>query len=85
MRNRGLLTLDDRKVFTGEKEPEEGRLSDIRWNVDQRMERIERDLEILREAGEDELVEEFYTRFERGAEMERRIERLEELLEEDNV
>lgn len=80
MRNRGLLTLDDRRVFTGEKEATAARQADIRWNVEQRMNRIERDLEILREAGEEELVEKFYAKYGGDAELERRIERLEALL-----
>ncbi len=63
MRNRGLLTKRDRKALRGEREVTSEQLQDIRWNVRKRMERIERDLEILEAAGEDELVDDFYNEF----------------------
>lgn len=61
MENRGLLTADDRALFQGEKDVEnrEKALRERRYNVRRRIEHIAEDLEILREAGEDELVEEF--------------------------
>lgn len=76
MRNRGILTREDREIFQGEKEVDDDRLQDIRWNVDQRMDRIERDLEILEAAGEDELVDDFYDRFGMG-DIIRRVRELE--------
>ncbi len=63
MRNRGLLTKRDRKALRGERDVTSEQLQDIRWNVRKRIERIERDLEILEAAGEDELVDDFYGEF----------------------
>lgn len=63
MRNRGLLTREDRKVLRGGKDVDEDRLHDIRWNINKRIERIETDLEILEEAGEGDLVNDFYDEF----------------------
>lgn len=84
MRNRGLLTKADRAFFQGDREPEdpESRRGDIRYNINQRMDRIEEDLRILREAGEDDLVANFWDRFGRTSQLEKRVEELEQELEE---
>jgi len=76
MRNRGILTREDREVFQGERDVDEDRMQDIRWNIKQRMDRIERDLEILDAAGEDDLVDDFYDRFGMG-DIVRRVRKLE--------
>jgi len=79
MENRGLLTKGDRKAFRGEREVSSDRLVDIRHNVRKRMERMERDLEILESAGEEELVDNFYSRFSvsnRLRQVERELERM---------
>lgn len=83
MRNRGLLTKADREALLGDRDVDEQRLADIRYNIRQRMEHIEDDLQILRQAGEDELVAKFYDEFGRAAQLEARIEELEEKLERD--
>lgn len=87
MRNRGLLTKKDRKVLRGEiefdsEEERRDKLSDIRWAVKERMDKIDDDLKILRDAGEDELVAKFYDSFGPTKELEQRIEELEDQLEE---
>lgn len=86
MRNRGLLTKKDRKVLQGDvefesEEARQNKISDIRWNVDQRMQKIEDDLRILREGDENELVAQFYDTFGPTKELEQRIEELEERLD----
>lgn len=83
MRNRGLLTKADREFFRGERESD--READIRYNINQRMEHIEEDLRILREAGEDELVAQFFDRFGRTRQLEERINELEEKLEQGEM
>lgn len=84
MRNRGLLTKADRAFFKGGRDPEnpDARRSDIRYNIKQRMNRIEEDIRILREAGEDDLVAEFYDRFGRTSQLEKRVRELEAQLED---
>ena len=74
MRNRGLLTRGDREALRDDIDEE--KLHDLRWNVRKRMERIGEDLEILEEAGEDELVDEFYDEFGVG-DLARRVRELE--------
>ncbi len=74
MRNRGLLTRGDREALRDGIDEE--KLHDLRWNVRKRMERIEEDLEILEEAGEEELVDEFYDEFGVG-DLARRVRELE--------
>lgn len=82
MRNRGLLTKGDRQALRGEREVDDDRIPDIRYNVSQRMERIERDLEILRASGHGDLVAEFYDKFSRAAQLEERVAELEARLED---
>lgn len=82
MRNRGILTKDDRAAFRGERDVDDERMADIRYNVRQRMGRIEEDLRILRAAGEDQLVAKFYDSFARTSQLEQRIEDLERRLED---
>lgn len=83
MRNRGLLTKADRNALLGEREVTDERLADIRYNIRQRMAHIEDDLQILREAGEDDLVAGFYDRFGRAAQLEQRVAELEERLKDE--
>lgn len=88
MRNRGLLTKKDRKVLRGEvdfdtEEERRDKLSDIRWAVKERMDKIDEDLKILRQADEDELVAQFYDSFGPTKELEQRIDELEEQLEQN--
>jgi hypothetical protein len=48
------------------------------------MDQIEEDLEVLREAGQEDLVEEFVSRFGRVERLEREVEELREKLDEEN-
>lgn len=47
------------------------------------MDQIEEDLKVLREAGQDDLVEEFVSRFGRVERLEREIEKLRRELEDE--
>lgn len=82
MRNRGLLTKDDRAVFRGERDVDADRLADIRYNVRQRMDHIEEDIRILKDAGEEDLVARFYNAFGRTGQLEQRIQELERRLDD---
>lgn len=82
MRNRGLLTKADREALLGDRDVDDQRLADIKYNIRQRMDNIEEDLQILRRAGEDDLVAKFYDSFARASQLEQRIEELEERLED---
>lgn len=81
----GILSPKEREFFRGENEVENpsGYRGNARYRARNRMEQIERDLEVLKEAGEDDIVEEFYSRFSRVGELERKVERLENELEEE--
>lgn len=81
MRNRGLLTRQDRRIVDGDVEADASRWRDLRYNVEHRMERIEADLDKLQSAGESDLVETFYGTFGKSEE-ERRIEQLEQEVRE---
>lgn len=80
MENRGLLTADDRAFYRGEKdvEDEEKMAREKRYNVRQRIENIEEDIEILRQAGEDQVVEDFYDAIGRYERLERELAELKE-------
>jgi polyhydroxyalkanoate synthesis regulator phasin len=84
VRNRGLLTKGDREALAGNLDVEhpEQRLADLRYNVRQRMENMEQDLDILRETGHDDLADEFHQRFGQVERLERRVRELEERLED---
>ena len=83
--NRGLLTKAQREYLRGEKPDVDAESYRYRTRSDfrQRMERLEEDLELLREAGEDDLVGEFYERFGRVERLQREVERLREQLEDE--
>lgn len=83
MQNRGLLTDDDRAFFRGEREfgdddKESQARRDKRHNIRQRMEHVAEDLELLQEAGEDDLVNEFYGDIGRYERLEQQIQDLQE-------
>jgi len=80
MANRGLLTKRDREKLQSEEDLE--RRDALRYNIRQRMENLEEDLQILREAGEEDLVDEFYEMFGREGEDNHRLEKLEREVEE---
>lgn len=88
MQNRGLLTADDRAFFEGDKDvddPMETRRQK-RYNVRQRIERLSEDLDILREAGENDLVSDFYDevgRLEQIDALKEQVERLEQQFDQN--
>ena len=83
--SRGLLTSGERDFLTGEKDVSDpdGYLYNTRSRFRSRMEKLEEDLEILREAGEEELVEEFYDKFGRVERLERELHELRSELDDD--
>lgn len=80
VQNRGLLTADDRAFFRGDKEVEDEDKTrrEKRYNVRQRMENVAEDIERLREAGEDDLVNEFYGDIGRYERLEQQIRELQD-------
>lgn len=83
--NRGLLTKRQREFLRGEVndiEDEQQYIYNIRSDFRERMERLEEDLQLLRDAGQDELAEEFYVKFERVERLEREVEELRDELNE---
>jgi polyhydroxyalkanoate synthesis regulator phasin len=81
----GILSDGERAFFEDEKEVEDpdGYQRNARYRARQRMDQIEEDLEVLREAGQEDLVEEFVNRFGRVERLEREVEELREKLDED--
>ena len=76
--SRGLLTKSEREFLRGEKldvDSQQYRYN-IRSNFRGRMSELEADLELLRGAGEEELVEEFYDSFGRVERLEREVQEL---------
>ena len=74
----GILSKGEREFFQGEKEVEDpdGYKRNARYRARKRIEQIERDLEVLEEAGQEDLVDEFYNRFNRVGRLEREVEEL---------
>lgn len=83
MENRGLLTDDDRRFFRGEKDidPDGAQARNKRSRVRRRIENIAEDLEILREAGEDDLVATFEDETGAYARLDERLQEVEEFME----
>lgn len=79
----GLLSEGERGYFQGEKEVEDpdGYRRNARYRARQRMDQIEKDIEVLKAAGEDDLVDEFFNRFGRVRQLEQEVERLREQIE----
>jgi hypothetical protein len=85
MQNRGLLTGDDRDFFQGRKDvndPEKV-AREKRFNIRRRIEHIAEDIEILREAGEDEVLAKFHEETGRHSHLESEIQALREQLDQD--
>jgi len=82
----GILSDGEREFFRGEKEvkDEDGYQRNARYRARQRMDQIEEDLDVLREAGQEDLVEEFVNRFGRVERLEREVEELRAKLDEDD-
>lgn len=83
--SRGLLTKSEKEFLRGEKDDvdQQQYRYNVRSNFKARMEMLEDDLELLDEAGEDDLVEAFYQRFGRVERLEKEVERLRAELEEE--
>lgn len=79
--SRALLTPAQREFLRGEKDDVD--TDTYRYNVRsdfrERMDELETDLELLRAAGQEDLVEEFHARFGRG-DLEQRVNELEDEL-----
>lgn len=82
--SRGLLTDTDREILRGEVDADNlsSRRSNVRYSFRQRMDRLEKDLEILRECEEEGLLAEFHQRFGRVERVERELAELRERLDE---
>jgi len=80
----GILTDGEREFFEGEKDPQDpdGYRRNARYRARQRMDQIEKDIKVLRDAGEDDLVEEFLNRFGRVERLEREVEELRDELQD---
>ena len=80
----GLLSKGEREFFNGEKDPEDpdGYRRNARYRARKRIDQIEDDLELLEEAGEDDIVAEFYQRFSRVGQLEREVQRLREQVDD---
>jgi polyhydroxyalkanoate synthesis regulator phasin len=85
MENRGLLTADDRAFFNGEKKVDnpDKVVREKRYNIRRRIERIEEDLRILREADENDVVEDFYESTGRYERLERELAELRNQISEE--
>ena len=80
----GILSDGERAFFRGEKEVKDpdGYQRNARYRARQRMDQIEEDLDVLREAGQEDLVEEFVNRFGRVERLEREVQELRAKLDE---
>ncbi|WP_152418620.1 hypothetical protein [Halorubrum distributum] len=81
----GILSDGERAFFNGEKpvNDPDGYKRSARYRARQRMNQIEEDLDVLREAGQEDLVEEFVNRFGRVERLEREVEELRSKLDEE--
>lgn len=81
----GILSDGERAFFNGEKtvNDPDGYKRSARYRARQRMNQIEEDLDVLREAGQEDLVEEFVSRFGRVERLEREVEELRSKLDEE--
>lgn len=82
----GILSEGEREFFRGNKDVEDtdGYRRNARYRARKRIEQIEKDLQVLKEAGEDDLVEEFYNQFSRVQRLEDEIEQLRREVGEHN-
>lgn len=82
----GLLSNGERDFFRGESDVQDpdGYRRNARHRARKRMDQIEEDLEVLAEAGQDDIVEEFYDMFSRDRRLQREVESLRERLDESD-
>lgn len=80
---RGLFSNAERAFLRGENEVEDpdGYKRNLRHRAKKQMDRIEDDLELAEEAGQEDLVDEFHNRFSRYKQLEREVQRLRSELE----
>jgi archaellum component FlaC len=84
MENRGVLTADDRAFFEGEKttnDPDKTR-REKRFNINERIDHIDEDIKILREAGEDDVVQRLQAILNRYERLERQVQDLQQQIDE---
>jgi hypothetical protein len=83
MRNRGILTEDDRSFFRDEKsvEEEDKMRAEKLFNIRERIEHLNEDVDILTEAGEDETVKLLYGTLERYERLEQQLQEIQQQLE----
>lgn len=81
----GILTDGERAFFAGEKAPDDpdGYAANARYRARQRMDQIEADLAVLEQADQDDLVKDFYRRFDRIGQLERKVETLQAHLDDE--
>ena len=85
MEDRGILTEDDRAFWRGEKDVEDHSRTkaEKRHHVRQRIENLAEDVELLLEAGEDDLVTELRYYVGQNRRLEQRVARLERRLDDE--
>lgn len=83
--SRGLLTDAEREFLRGERDVEDpdGYLRNLRYRFRQRMDRLEEDINVLRAAEQDDLVDEFLNQFGRVERLEREVDELRRELEQE--
>jgi hypothetical protein len=84
MRNRGILTEDDRSFFRDEKsvEEEDKTRAEKLFNIRERIEHLNEDIDILNEAGEDETIKLLYGSIERYKQLEQQLQDIQQQLDE---
>jgi uncharacterized protein YnzC (UPF0291/DUF896 family) len=84
MRNRGILTEDDRSFFRGEKsvEEEDKMRAEKLFNIRERIEHLSEDIDILDEAGEDETIKLLYGSIKRYEQLERQLQDIQQQIDE---
>lgn len=81
----GILSEGERAFFDGRKEVGDpaGYERNARYRARQRMDQIEKDLDVLREAGQEDIVKEFLNRFGRVERLEKEVEQLRDQLDDE--
>ena len=82
----GILSNGEREFYRHEKDVKDpdGYRRNARYRARKRMDQIEEDLELLEQAGEDDLVEEFHNRFSRVGQLEKEVDRLRSKVDDDS-
>jgi hypothetical protein len=84
MRNRGILTENDRSFFRDEKsvEEEDKMRAEKLFNIRERIEHLNEDIDILNEAGEDETIKLLYGSIDQYERIERQLQEIQQQLNE---